>query len=230
MSLGINPFTTHVPEKFFTTYESSLTGEKVEMVDPTCISGYCNDNGECQVIDVVMTCNCKAGFLGKECFLDKDGYTNLAYYYRKLYQRLIDRLSQGTGGMNDMIFNAFYKLFFAAQKFFQEENFFQTNMIEFKTYLYNDVTNYITQDEDRINKLFDLNEFFFNYFYIKENKLKLQNKINENYPFRNRTLTRSEYSVYEEGFKKFFDMMDEDTVFIIRKWRHLSIFLIICFE
>ena len=78
MSLGINPYTSLIPEKFFTTYESSLTGEKVEMVDPTCISGYCNENGECQVIDVAMTCNCEAGFIGKECFLDKDGYTDLA--------------------------------------------------------------------------------------------------------------------------------------------------------
>ena len=217
MSLGINPYTTNVPEKFFTTYESSLTGEKVEMTDPPCITGYCNDNGECQVIDVAMTCNCKAGYLGKECFLDKDGYTDLSYYYKKLYQRLIDRLTQAGTGINDMVFNAFYKLFFAAQKFFQEESFFQTNMVEFKNYLLEE-KDYITLNEDRINKIFDLNEFFFNYFYIRENKLKLQNKINENFPFRNRTLTVSEYSIYQTAFQKFFSMIDEDTVFLIKNW------------
>ena len=84
---------------------------------------------------------------------------------------MVDSITQGGGGFNDYVFNAFYKLFFAAQKFFQEENFFQTNLVEFKNYLYNDVTNYIIQDEDRINKLLDLNEFFFNFFYIKETKL-----------------------------------------------------------
>ena len=217
MSLGINPYNTNNPEKFFTIYESSLTGEKVEMTDPPCIAGYCNDHGECQVIDVAMTCNCEAGFLGKECFLDKDGYTDLSYYYKKLYQRLLDRLFQVGEGFNDLIFNAFYKLFFAAQKFFQEESFFQSNLIEFKEYL-KEEKDYITENEDRINKLLDLDEFYFNFFYIKENKLKLQNKINENYPFRNRTLTVSEYSVYQTAFQKFFEMIDDDTVFIIRNF------------
>ena len=219
MSLGINPYTSNNPEKFFTTYESSLTGEKVEMNDPFCISGYCNDNGECQVIDVAMTCHCLGGYLGKECFLDKDGYTDLSYYYKKLYQRLIDRATLSSVPFNDIVFKAFYKLFFAAQKFFQEENFFQTNMVEFKNY-YKDYLkeNQGQINEDRINKIFDLDEFFFNYFYIRENKVKLQNKINENYPFRNRTLTVSEYSVYQEAYKKFFEMIDEDTKSIIEIW------------
>ena len=235
MSLGINPYNTNNPDKFFTTYESSLTGEVVEMTDPNCVTGYCNDNGECQVIDVALTCNCLGGFLGKECFLDKDGYTDLSYYYKKLYQRLISRLEQGGAGINNMIFNSFYKLFFAAQKFFQEESFFETNMVEFKNYLLTE-RNYITLngDVDRINKLFDLNEFFFNFYYIKENKLKLANKINENYPFRNRTLTVSEYSVYQSGFQKFFDMLNEDTIFLINNYgedyiyesEHFSYYLI----
>ena len=225
MSLGINPYNTHVPEKFFTTYESSLTGEVVEMTDPLCVAGYCNDNGECQVIDVALTCHCLGGYLGKECFLDKDGYTDLSYYYKKLYQRLINRLNQVGPGINDMIFQAFYKLYFAAQKFFQEESFFETNMAEFKSYLYTSPgKEYITLNEDRVNKLFDLNEFFFNFYYIKENKLKLENKINENYPFRNRTLTVSEYSVYQVGFQKFFNMLDEDTVFLIKEYKEEYIY------
>ena len=40
MSLGINPYTDRVPNSFFTTYESSLTGEKVVKVEPQCVSGY----------------------------------------------------------------------------------------------------------------------------------------------------------------------------------------------
>ena len=220
MSLGINPFTDRVPSSFFTTYEASLTGEKVEIKDPQCITGYCNDNGDCEVIDVALTCKCVASFIGRECFLDKDGYTDLAYYYKKLYQRLMDRLIMGNISnepINEIVFTAFYRLFFAAQNFFQEDSFFETNLIEFKSYLKQEGS-YITKNEDRINKLLDLDEFFFNYFYIKETQLKLTNKINENFPFRNKTLTVSEYSTYQKAYQTFFEMIDEDSSFIIKNY------------
>ena len=220
MSLGINPYTERVPSSFFTTYAASLTGEKVEQKDPQCITGYCNENGDCEVIDVALTCKCVASYIGKECFLDKDGYTDLAYYYKKLYQRLIDRLTLGsvTGDpINDNIFNAFYKLFFAAQNFFQEDSYFETNLIEFKSYLKERVS-YITANEDRVNKIMDLNEFFYNYYYIKETKLKLANKVEENYPFRNKTLTLSEYSSYKTSFQILINQIDEDSVFLIQNY------------
>ena len=220
MSLGINPFTERVPSSYFTTYEASLTGEKVEKKDPYCVTGYCNDNGECEVIDVALTCKCIASYIGKECYMEKDGYTDLAYYYKKLYQRLVDRLIIGNVAgepINEFVFNAFYKLFFAAQNFFQEDSFFETNLIEFKMYLKEEV-NYITANEDKINKILDLDEFFYNYFYIKENQIKLSNKINENYPFRNKTLTLAEFSTYKTAFQKLFDQIDEDTIFIIQKY------------
>ena len=209
-----------MPSSYFTTYEASLTGEKVEKKDPYCVTGYCNDNGECEVIDIALTCKCIASYIGKECYMEKDGYTDLAYYYKKLYQRLIDRLIVGNVAgepINDIVFTAFYRLFFAAQNFFQEDSFFETNLDEFKRYVKGEV-NYITANEDRINKILDLNEFFYNYFYIKENQIKLTNKINENYPFRNKTLTVAEYSSYKTAFQQLFDQLDEDTVFIIQKY------------
>jgi hypothetical protein len=215
MSLGINPYTDRVPSSYFTTYEGSLTGERVLILEPQCVNGYCNDNGDCEVIDVALTCKCTASYIGKQCFLDKNGYADLASYYIKMFLRLQDRINSEP--INDIVFTAFYRLFFAAQNFFQEDSFFETNLIEFKNYLKLEV-NYIVHNEDRVNKIFDLDEFFFNYFYIKETQLKLANKVNENYPFRNKTLTVSEYSSYKTAFQLLFESIDDDTVFLIKNY------------
>ena len=218
MSLGINPYTDRVPSSFFTTYEGSLTGEKVLILEPQCVNGYCNDNGDCEVIDVALTCKCTASYLGKQCFLDKNGYSDLSDYYLKMYLRLQDRVNGvAAEPFNDIIFQAFYKLFFAAQNFFQNDTFFQNNLIEFKTYLKTEY-NYITANVDRFNKILDLDDFFFNYFYVKETQIKLTTKINEGYPFRNKTLTDEDSPSYAIAIYTFFQMLDEDTVFIIQNY------------
>ena len=219
MSLGINPYTDRVPSSYFTTYEGSLTGEKVLILEPQCVAGYCNDNGECEVIDVALTCKCTASYLGRQCFLDKNGYADLSEYYLKMYNRLKERIS-GTnenGPINDIIFQAFYKLFFAAQNFFQNDTFFLENMIEFKTYLKNEY-NYITENVDRLNKILDLDDFFFNYYYVKETQTKLTTKINEGYLFRNKTLHEEDTPSYENGIYIFLEMIEEDTVFLIKNY------------
>ena len=224
MSLGINPYTERMPSSYFSTYEGSLTGEKVLILEPQCISGYCNDNGDCEVIDVALTCKCLATHLGKQCFLDKNGYADLSSYYLKMYSRLYERLNEPdpdiptqTLPINDEIFQAFYKLFFAAQNFFQNDTFFLENLVEFKTFLKNEII-YITYNVDRLNKLLDLDDFFFTYYYVRETQIKLTKKINEGYPFRNKTLTEEECSSYQIGIDKFFQMLHEDTIFLIKNY------------
>ena len=221
MSLGIRPYTDRMPSLYFTTYSGSITGEKVEKKDPYCVTGYCSDHGDCEVIDVALTCKCVSNYIGKECFLDKDGYTELAYNYKTLYTRLIDRLILGNTinePINEIVFTAFYRLFFAAQNFFQEDSFFETNLRELKTYLKEEI-DYIIENEDRVNKLFDLNEFYYTYFYIKETQLKLKNKIENNYPFRNKTLELAEYLSYQTSFQTLFEQIDDDTVFLIKNYK-----------
>ena len=210
MSLGINPYSDRVPNSFFTTYESSLTGEKVVKVEPQCVNGYCNDNGDCEVIDVALTCKCSATYLGKQCFLDKNGYSDLEMNYQKMYLRLKERLNEGD--FNDIVFKAFYRLFFAAQNFFQNDTFFKVNLIEFKSYLKEHINDII---DEPLNKVFDLDEFYFNYFYVKETQIKLTKKINEGFPFRNKTLTNEDSSLYQSAIFQFFKMLDEDTTFLI---------------
>ena len=213
MSLGINPYTDRVPNSFFTTYESSLTGEKVVKVEPQCVSGYCNDNGDCEVIDVALTCKCTASYMGKQCFLDKNGYADLASYYLKMYTRLRNRLTENP--INDTIFNSFYNLFFAAQNFFTNDTFFTENLVDFRNYLKDTETVYITSSVDKFDKILDLDEFYFNYFYVRETQIKLTTKINEGYPFRNKTLTKEDSSSYQQSINQFFTMLEEDTKFLI---------------
>ena len=216
MSLGINPYTDRVPNSYFTTYESSLTGEKVVKVEPQCVSGYCNDNGDCEVIDVALTCKCTASYMGKQCFLDKNGYADLSSYYLKMHNRLRNRLSEGP--INDDIFKSFYILFFAAQNFFTNDTFFIENLVDFRNYLKTTETAYITSSVDKFNKILDLDEFFFNYFYVRETQIKLTTKINEGYPFRNKTLTMEDSSSYQGAINQFFALLDEDTKFLISEY------------
>ena len=218
MSLGINPYTDRVPNSFFTTYESSLTGEKVVKLEPQCVSGYCNDNGDCEVIDVALTCKCTAAYMGKQCFLDKNGYADLASYYLKMYTRLRNRLSEDA--INDTIFDAFYKLFFAAQNFFTNDTFFIENLVDFRNYLKTTETTYITSSVDKFDKIFDLDEFYFNYFYVRETQIKLTTKINEGYPFRNKTLTKEDSSSYQESINQFLILLEEDTKFLISHYQN----------
>ena len=220
MSLGINPYTDRMPSSYFSTYEGSLTGEKVLILEPQCVAGYCNDNGECEVIDVALTCKCTASYLGRQCFLDKNGYADLSDYYLKMYDRLkgqVELNNEEGKPFNEILFLAFYKLFFAAQNFFQNNTFFENELVEFRTFLKSEL-NYITGNLDRLNKILDLDEFFFNYFYVKETQTKLTTKLNEGYKFRNKTLKEEDYFGYDNAFYSFFKMIDEDTKFIIKNY------------
>jgi hypothetical protein len=151
--------------------------------------------------------------MGKQCFLDKNGYADLASYYVKMYTRLRNRLTESP--INDTIFDSFYKLFFAAQNFFTNDTFFTENLVDFRNYLKTTEIDYITSSVDKFDKILDLDEFYFNYFYVRETQIKLTTKINEGYPFRNKTLTKDDSSLYQQSINQFFTMLDEDTKFLI---------------
>ena len=229
MSLGINPYSDRMPTAYYTTYENSLTGDKVLKTEPECVNGYCNDNGDCEVIDIALTCKCSPTHLGKQCFLDKNGYLDLSTWYLKMYKRIMDKLDNPNNlvnpNLNDELFYGIYKLFFAAQNFFQNETFFVENLIDFRNYLKKEFS-YITQDMDvhRFNKLFDFDVFYFNYFYTIETQTKLTKKINEGYKFRNKTLTQEEVLDYKNSFEKFYSMLDEDTIFMIKNYQYNYIY------
>ena len=79
---------------------------------------------------------------------------------------LRNRLSEDV--TNDSIFKVFYNLFFAAQNFLANDIFFINNLVDFRNYLKATETTYITISVDKFDKIFDLDEFYFNYFYERE--------------------------------------------------------------
>ena len=222
MSLGINPYSDRMPETYYTAYENSITGEKVIKTEPQCVNGYCNDNGDCEVIDIALTCKCNPTHIGKQCFLDKNGYSDLASWYQKMFRRIMDKLDNNLIyglGLNDQLFLAVYKLFFSSQNFYQNVSFFEYDLNEFRRYLKRE-NNYIVQNLDKINKIIDLDVFYLNYFYFKETQTKLTKKMNEGYKFRNKTLTKEESLEYKNYIENYFKMIDEDTSYIIQKYQN----------
>ena len=221
-SLGLNPYNDRIPSAFYTTYENTITGDKIIKIEPQCVNGYCNDNGNCEVIDIAVTCKCNPTHVGKQCFIDKNGYADLAEWYKKMYDRIMGQINNNnlvSIPLNDYLFSAIYKLFFAAQNFFQNETFFEENLIDFRSYLKQEF-NYITQNTEKFDKIFDIDVFYLNYFYSFETQTKLTKKINEGYQFRNKTLTEEEVSLYKNYFEKFYRMIDEDTVFLIKYYQY----------
>lgn len=218
-SAGLNALNEKRPESYFTLYTPSLTGEKVEKQDPNCINGYCNGHGTCGLIDISIVCSCNGGFIGTWCQVDKDGYTNLASMYKKVYDKLMTLLETGTV-INDNIFNSFYNLFFSAQNFMQDDSFFTGNLMDFKEYLTDkDASLYIFQSQGRVDKLLDMSDFFFQYFYIMENQLKLTNKINKAYEFRNLTLEYTEALPYQSAFIFLIQNFNLDASAIIKNYK-----------
>ena len=108
MSLGLNPYNDRSPSSYYTTYEHSLTGEKVIKSEPLCVNGYCNDNGDCEVIDIALTCKCFPTHLGKQCFIDKNGYSDLADWYLKMFERIMGELTGNLANraLNDILFKS----------------------------------------------------------------------------------------------------------------------------
>ena len=63
-----------------------------------------------------------------------------------MFMRLKERLYNEP--INDIIFTAFYRLFFAAQNFYQNDTFFLSDLIDLKHYL----LIYMAENIDKLNR------------------------------------------------------------------------------
>lgn len=214
-SVAINPYREVQPNQDYTTYENSLDGSIVNKVDPNCVDNYCNSNGECGLIDVTIACYCDLGHVGNNCNVDKNGYSKLAYYYQEMFDRLMDVLT-GTNTINQIQFNSMYNIFFAAQTFMQDTTFFTVNLQSYLSFLMTHGTPLIMT---QIDKLMDLYDFFYRYYYIKMNQSKLSNKIGSNSPERNFTLLLSQQKDYEIAYTNFIGYMTTVTKYLINNYK-----------
>ena len=215
-SVSLNPHRDVQPSLYYSTFEVSLDGSKILMNDPKCVDTYCNYNGDCGIIDVTIACNCKSSYIGNNCNILKTSYSKLAYYFQEMYGRVFNIIeTRGLTIGDDILFNSIYNIFYAAQFFFQDDIFFTRFLVEFINYLKNNAVTYILQSSSFIDKLFDYIDFYFNYFYIKLNQLKLSNQISSGLPFRNYTLLVSQQTNYESAFKDYVNMLEDLTLFLI---------------
>ena len=216
-SVSVNPYREVRPNLYYSTFETSLDGSKILMNDPNCVDSYCNSHGECGIIDVTISCDCKSGYVGNNCNILKTGYSRLAYYYQEMYGRVFDLIqNRGLTIGDDILFNTLYNVFYSSQFFFQDDIFFTRYLVEYVNYLKNDAYDFILQSDPYLDKLFDLADFFFSYFYIKLNKQKLSNMFSSSdLPWRNTSLLLSQQTNYENAFYMFTDMLEGFTKFLI---------------
>ena len=85
LSLTSDPYKTVYPSFLQTQYEPTLQGDMIVQEDPTCVSEYCNGNGQCVLVDEFIVCNCNEGWVGKYCHIDTSGLIELQNLFDELF-------------------------------------------------------------------------------------------------------------------------------------------------
>ena len=209
----------------YTYYENEFDFLSVIINDPYCNDNLCNGFGKCNLIDVSINCFCDKGYLGVFCQIQNIGYLKLEKCYKELFIVVFDIMNNrksnlGINYINNYLFNTVYNLFFAAQNFMQDNSFFNDYLIDFINFLIEE-KNYILQNQNYIDKLFDFTDFYFNYYYNKENIMKLENKysLNENINLRNITLSFDEQKIFKIAFNNFIEIINKNTIFLIQNYQ-----------
>lgn len=64
----------------------SIGNDKInlDLRDPICSELYCNNRGECNLIDKYLSCSCDSNYLGDNCQIDLSSYEYLKGIYSKI--------------------------------------------------------------------------------------------------------------------------------------------------
>ena len=219
-SLGINPFRQHQPIQSYTKYENSFDSSSILLNDPYCEDNFCNGNGICDIIDVSICCSCESDYYGNFCHVESNMQETLEKYYKEMFVIVFDIIYtsfQNNKNVDNDLFKSIYNLFFAAQIFFKDYDFFNIYLINFINFLIEE-KNFALQNRENIDKLFDFSDFYFNYFYLKENQNKMNNRILSNSDNRNYTLSIEQENIYNNAFKNYIEIMDKLSNFLIKNY------------
>lgn len=162
--------------------------------DPACTAGYCNSFGYCDIIDIYLSCYCTIGYVGSNCHIDKNGYTNLANSYNTLYNSIMQSV---TSTITFKQLQSLWNLFFSASTFHQDPTFFSSNLDTFMVLALNSYSDSILNNT---SMYFDLYDFYYNYALMRMNQMKFANKNSTNYPYRNVSLTTSQAAEFANTF------------------------------
>ncbi len=56
-------------------------GTNLDLKDPECSDLFCNDRGECNLVDKYLTCSCDSNYVGDNCQIDLSSYDYLKGVY-----------------------------------------------------------------------------------------------------------------------------------------------------
>ena len=89
---------------------------------PNCTNSFCNNNGECVVIDKFLACNCDYKFTGTNCQLEVTSVPNLKLMYKNIYNKTISAISDNSTSLNQL-FGVMDNLLAGASFFMDEQNY-----------------------------------------------------------------------------------------------------------
>ena len=195
LSLTIDVYKTVYPSFLQTQFESSLDGTEILMEDPTCVSEYCNGNGDCVLVDEFIICHCKEGWIGKYCHIDQRGLSQLEYLFEEL-------LGEISGSLEDTIswynFMGVYNLFKGASLFFNNTIFFSRYLGPF---LDRAMQNFIDSIANNTMEYLELIDFYYSYEMMRMEKLKTDIQVETNNFERNITFNDSQMQEFKEVFE-----------------------------
>ena len=163
LSLTIDAYKTVYPNFLQTQFESALDGTEVLMEDPTCVAEYCNDNGNCVLVDEFLICHCNEGWTGKYCHIDRIGQDTLEFYFNQLFLKVYKDLEDTISWYQ---FMSIYNLFKGASLFFDDTQFFTDSLEVFLTRIFPDSI------ANNTKEYLEMLDFYYSYQMMRMEKLK----------------------------------------------------------
>eukprot|EP00340_Litonotus_pictus_P013195 CAMPEP_0170537882 /NCGR_PEP_ID=MMETSP0209-20121228/102982_1 /TAXON_ID=665100 ORGANISM="Litonotus pictus, Strain P1" /NCGR_SAMPLE_ID=MMETSP0209 /ASSEMBLY_ACC=CAM_ASM_000301 /LENGTH=861 /DNA_ID=CAMNT_0010839471 /DNA_START=918 /DNA_END=3500 /DNA_ORIENTATION=+ len=192
-SLVQEPPKTLQPPTILTTVQPSPDNTQFVVEDPICIKDFCNGNGDCVIIDVLMLCNCNSGFIGIRCQVEKESYTSLNKAYNELYDEVVSNLGSN---ITTQKIQTLTNVVSGAAEFEQDNELFKTKFSDFMAILKSGDKQSTIDNVKLINQMLDK---IITYEFENMNKIKAVNKNLTQYQFRNITLNTAQQPLVKEA-------------------------------
>ena len=194
MSLAIDSYKSVQPARLQSEFSPLLDGTAINQIDPKCTIDFCNNRGDCRLLDVFINCHCYSGYMGRNCHLDMAKYQTLESYYKQLYDKLMEDLQNS---INYYQFKVFHNLYFGASQFFTDTSFFSMDL---DTFLELAMSLFPESINNNTAEYVDLLDFYFSYEVTRLEQLRLKIKNETGLPYRNITLDDSSMEEFKEAF------------------------------
>ena len=221
LSLAIDAYKTVFPSFLQTKFESTLEGDEIVMEDPSCVSEYCNGNGDCVLVDEFIICHCDRNddgtekWTGKYCHIDQRTQDNrhiLQEKFIELYEQVMGNLESSISWYEFMVV---YNLYKGASLFFENTLFFSSSLDTFLDYAMKTFADSINNNTIEYLELID---FYYSFEMMRMEKLKTDIQYQSNNFERNVTFSESQMT----EFKTVFDYLNTELYTFMRTLANLN--------